>query len=207
MPLGNTSARRKAGGCGRRQAERFEDSLDEGVIEGPTIQHLDEPTEDDIATVAVGPALSGFVEKADLGNHLIDVALQTVVTLSSVGEVISTIDATRVAQEMTDRYSFGRSRNCDTKIGQMGPDGIVEPNLTTLHVWSTSSAVIVLVIEPISKSWRGSTPSLASSPSSPCFLRTTTVPGARKPPTASASTSLNDLIVENLRRLLVAFVL
>ena len=37
MALGDTSVRLKAGGCRGRQAERPEDSLDESVVEGPTI--------------------------------------------------------------------------------------------------------------------------------------------------------------------------
>ena len=134
MARGDASARLEAGSCRGRQTKRLEDPLTESIIERPTIEHLDEPTEDAVSAVVVGPACSGFVEKSDCGDHLPDVALQAVVTLPGVGEVVTTIDATRVGQKLADRHPLSHPGNRDTNVGQMRADGIVQRNLTTLHM-------------------------------------------------------------------------
>jgi hypothetical protein len=126
--------RSEAGGRRGFESEGPQDAADEGVVEGTAIKDLDEATEDAVTAVAIGPARSRFMKESHSGKDLGHVALKTVVAVPGVREIVSTIEAARVGEEVANRHSLGCTGNGDAEVRQIGRDRIVEGNLHLLDV-------------------------------------------------------------------------
>ena len=120
MTRRDPSSRFEAGGCRGLQTQWLEDPLRECVVEGPAIENFDEATENGVAAVAVGPEGSGFVKEADFWEDLRNVPFQAVVILPGVGEVVCTIDAARMGEQLADRHSLGCAGDDEMEVRQVG---------------------------------------------------------------------------------------
>ena len=113
------------------EAERLEDALAHGGLEGLARHHFDDATGEHEAAAAVGPQLAWGAELAER-IEAGDAAGEGVVAHAEVVVVVAE-EAALVAQELAERDGVAGALVGEPEVGQVGDDGSIEVEFALIY--------------------------------------------------------------------------